>query len=308
VTLSGKLRTLANVPGGMWLEDMREGTVLTVANHQRVGIRAMAPGAKEERELGWFGWSELAGISRDGKKILFEEEGDGGGPNYTVFLRDTDGSPPAKIGEGRALALSGDAKFAITEPAPGGQLMLVPTGAGESKQLTHDSVSYSDASFLLDGKHVLASGIEAGHGGRDYLIDLSNGDSKPITPEGTAGTELSPDGASIAVQGPDGKLGVWPLDGSGFRLIPEIDPIYVVVGWTPDSQSVYVVKRGRGTVRSVTRVNIQTGKMEPWKTIGEGAGAGVSSSARLHLSADGSAYAYIYSSAMSEAYVVTGLK
>jgi len=308
VTLSGKLRTLANVPGGMWLEDMREGTVLTVANHQRVGIRAMAPGAKEERELGWFGWSELAGISRDGKKILFEEEGDGGGPNYTVFLRDTDGSPPAKIGEGRALALSGDARLAITEPALGGQLMLVPTGAGESKQLTHDSVSYSDASFLADGKHVLASGIEAGHGARDYLIDLSSGDSKPVTPEGTEGTEISPDGASVAVQGPDGKLGVWPMDGGGFHPIPEIDSSYAVVGWTPDSGSVYVVKRGRGTVRSVLRANIQTGKMEPWKSIGEGAGAGVSSSARLHVSADGSAYAYNYSSTLSEAYVVTGLR
>ena len=38
VTLSGKLRTITNVPGGMWLEDMRNGTVLTVANHKRLGI------------------------------------------------------------------------------------------------------------------------------------------------------------------------------------------------------------------------------------------------------------------------------
>ena len=60
----------------------------------------MAPGGKEEHELGWFGWSELRDISRDGRKIIFDEEGDGGGPNYTVYLRDTDGSPPARIGEG----------------------------------------------------------------------------------------------------------------------------------------------------------------------------------------------------------------
>ncbi len=78
VTLSGKLRTITNVPGGMWLEDLRNGTVLAVANHQRLGIRGMAPGGKEEHELGWFGWSELRDISRDGRKILFEEEGDGG--------------------------------------------------------------------------------------------------------------------------------------------------------------------------------------------------------------------------------------
>jgi len=308
VTLSGKLRTLANVPGGMWLEDLRNGAVLTVANHRRVGIRGMGPGGKEERELGWFGWSELADISRDGKKVLFEEEGDGGGANYTVFLRDTDGSPPAKIGEGRALALSGDAKFAITEPAQGGQLMLVPTGAGEPRQLTHDSVSYSDARFLPDGKRLLASGIEAGHGARDYLIDLSSGDSKLLTPEGTVGTEVSPDGANVAVRGSDGKVGIWPLDGGGFRPIPDIDSSNILVGWALDGRSLYMTPRGRLAIRRVFRVNVQTGKTEPWKTFGEGAGTGISTIGRLNVSADEGAYAYVYSRLLSEAYVVSGIK
>ncbi len=100
VNLSGKLRTIANIPGGTWLEDRRGGTTLIVTHQQRIGIRGMAPGGKEERDLGWFGWSILGDISQDGHKILFDEEGDGGGPNYTVFLRDTDGSPPLRIGEG----------------------------------------------------------------------------------------------------------------------------------------------------------------------------------------------------------------
>src|ERR1700722_9597219 len=78
VTLSGRLRTITNVPGGVWLEDLRNGKVLTVTNHLRLGIRGMAPGGKEEHELGWFGWSELRDMSPDGRKILFEEEGDGG--------------------------------------------------------------------------------------------------------------------------------------------------------------------------------------------------------------------------------------
>src|SRR6202167_2915454 len=181
VTLAGKLRTITNVPGGMWLEDFRNGTVLTVANHQRLAIRGMAPGGKEEHELGWFGWSELRDISGDGRKILFEEEGDGGGPNYTVFLRDTDGSPPARIGEGVAGAISPDGKWVVTKPAKGRELILVPTGAGESRQLTHDGVSYDGARFFPDGKRLLAYGIEAGHGGRDYVIDLSSRDSKAIT-------------------------------------------------------------------------------------------------------------------------------
>jgi Tol biopolymer transport system component len=205
VTLSGKLRTITNVPGGMWLEDMRNGVALMVTNQQRIGIRGMAPDGKEERELGWFGWSILRDISSDGRKILFEEEGDGGGPNYTVYLRDIDGSPPARIGDGLAVAISPDSKWVITKPAKGGPLSLVPTGAGESRLLTHDATTYGVVRWVPDGKRLLASGIETGHGARDYLIDLVTGEAKPITPEGVAGVHLSPDGRSTAVLGPDGK-------------------------------------------------------------------------------------------------------
>jgi WD40 repeat protein len=309
VTLSGKLRTITNVPGGMWLEDLRNGTVLTVTNHERLGIRGVAPGGKEERELGWFGWSELRDISRDGHKILFEEEGDGGGANYTVYLRDTDGSPPAHIGEGVAGAISPDGKWVITKPAKGGSLNLVPTGAGEARTLTHDAVSYGSVRFLPDGKRLLAVGIEARHGGRDYMIDVTSGDSKPITPEGIFGVQISPDGKSAAVRGPDGKLGIWPLEGGGFQPIPGLEPHYAAIAWTPDGGSVYVVpSRGRTKSEIVSRVNVQTGKMEPWKTFGEEMGAGVTALAPPHLSSDGNAYAYLYVRVLSEAYVVNGLK
>jgi Tol biopolymer transport system component len=309
VTLSGKLRAITNVPGGLWLEDLRNGTVLAVANHTRLGIRGLAPGGKEEHELGWFGWSQLRDITRDGGKILFEEEGDGGGPNYTVFLRDTDGSPPARIGEGVANAISPDGKSVITKAAKGGQLNLVPTGAGEAKLVTHDNITYGGTAFFPDGKHLLALGIEAGHGGRDYVIDLSTGDSKPVTPEGIWGVQLSPDGRSTAVRGPDGKPGIWPIDGGGFRPVPGLTSKYHVIGWTADGESVYVVQDERSLkAAAVSRVNIQTGKMDPWKTFGGEAGTGGAYIGAPHLSSDGSAYAYVYNRVLSEAYVVTGLR
>ena len=279
-----------------------------ITHQQRVGIRAMAPGGKEERELGWFGWSIARDISRDGHKIIFEEEGNGGGPNYTVFLRDTDGSPPVRIGEGLAGAISPDNKWVITKPAKGGPLNLVPTGAGEARVLTHDSVSYGAARFLPDGKHLLASGIETGHSRRDYLIDLSNGDSRPITPEGVAGVRLSPDGRSTAVLGPGGKWGVWPLDGGGIRLIPGLESKYYVVGWSPDGGSVYAAPTRDDKIARLYRVNTQTGKMEPWKAFGAEAGAGITETSAPDFSSDGSAYAYIYVRVLSEAYVVTGLR
>ena len=309
VTLSGKVRSITNVPGGLWLEDLRNGVGLVVSHQERLGIRGVAPGAKTERELGWFGWSILRDISLDGRKILFEEEGDGGGPNYTVFLRDTDGSPPSRIGEGMGLAISPDTNWVITKPAKGGPLSVVPTGAGESRQLTHDAISYGVVRWLPDGKHLLASGIEAGHGARDYLIDLSNGDSKPVTPEGISGVHLSPDAKSTAVLGPDGKWGVWDLEGSSIRPIPGLDSSFYVTGWTPDGKSVQVASgRANEKTAKVYNVNVVTGKMDLWKVFGADAVAGISRVGVPRFSSDGSAYAFVYAEVLSQAYVVTGLK
>ena len=309
VTLGGKLRTITNVPGGMWLQDSHNGLTLMVTQQFRLGIRAMPPGGKEERELGWFGWSLPRDISRDGKKVLFEEEADGGGPNYTVFLRDTDGSPPVRMGEGTGEAISPDNKWVITKPAKGGPLSLVPTGAGEARQLTHDDISYSQVHYLPDGKQLLASGIEAGHGVRDYLIDVSNGNAKPITPEGTAGVRMSPDGRSVAVLGPDRQWGIWPLDGSGLRPVPGLDSKYYISDWSPDGMSLYAISgQLRGGAAQVYKVNIATGKMEFWKTFGANLPAGVASVGGPRFSSDGSAYAYVYAQILSQAYVVKGLK
>ena len=307
VTLKGALRDIANVPGGIWLQDLRNGVALVVRQQQRIGIRALPPGGKTERELGWLGWSILADITPDAKRILFTEEADGGGPNYTVFVRDTDGSPPVRISEGIGLAISPDGKWVVTHPANGGVLSIVPTGAGEARTLTHDKVTYSGAHYLPDGKQLLAVGVEAGHGVRDYLIDLGSGNSTPLTPEGTSGIILSPDRQSIAVLSPEGKWGIWRLSGGGFRPIPGLDTRYSVADFARDGSSVYVGStEPNDRTANVLLVNIQTGKMNVWKslvTLGQTASAG-----GLQFSSDRTAYAYVYSQTLSEAYIARGLK
>lgn len=109
-------------------------------------------------------------------------------------------------------AISPDNRWVLTQPAHGGPLSLVPAGAGEMRQLTHDSISYARAAFMPDGQHLLSAGIEPGHGGRDYLIDVNTGESKAITPEGTTGTLVSPDGRKAIMRGPTGRIGVWSFD------------------------------------------------------------------------------------------------
>jgi Tol biopolymer transport system component len=188
-------------------------------------------------------------------------------------------------------------------------LSLVPTGAGEARQLTHDSVSYENVRYLPDGKHVVATGVAAGHGVRDYLIDVASGESKPITPEGVVGPNVSPDGRSVAVQDQDGKWGVWPLDGSGLKLVPGLDAKWNVQGWSPDGASLYVVASHRtDRTAQLYRLDIASGKMEFWKTFGADLPAGVTGAASPRFSADMSAYAYMHFQNISVGSVVRGLK
>jgi eukaryotic-like serine/threonine-protein kinase len=308
-TLSGKVRSITNAPGGMWLEDQRNGLTLMVTHRRRIGIRGMPPKGKEEHELGWFDASILSDLTTDGRKVLFEEAGDGGGPNYTVFVRDSDGSPPVRIGEGVGLAISPDEKWVITQPAKGGPISLVPTGAGEARQLTHDKVSYEKVRWLAGGKELLASGIESGHGARDYLISVSTGESKSITPEDMVGVTPSPDGRTTAVLSPDGKWGIWPFGGGGLRPIPGLDASYHVSGWSSDGRSLLVVPaRQREKTGNVYQVNITTGKIDLVKTFGDGLPAGTVGMGGSYLPANDGAYAYLYMQTLSQVYVVRGMK
>ncbi len=109
--------------------------------------------------------------------------------------------------------------------------------------------------------------------------------------------------------GPDGRWGIWPLDGNGFRPIPGLDSKNYVTGWAPDGASVYALSsHQRDKTAAVYRVNTATGKMDLWKTFGTGSRVGLTAVSGPRLSSDGKAYAYIYSQALSEAYVVKGLK
>jgi eukaryotic-like serine/threonine-protein kinase len=292
----------------MWLQDIHQDLTLMVTHQTRVGLRGVEPGGKQERELGWFGWSGMNDMTPDGKQILFDEEGDGGGPNYTIFLRNTDGSPPVRIGEGVGLGISADGNRVITQPAKGGPLSLVPTGAGEARVLTHDDVNYSDARFLADGKHLLTVGTEAGRGVRDYVIDLADGTAKPVTPEGTAGLQISPDGRSVILRGPDGTAGVRLVEGGDIRPIPGIDSRFYITGWFPDGSSVYVRSSGRQNPAVVFKASVATGKMEPWKTFGTNLPSGTTSVSPPRFSRDGSAYVYTYVQDLAQAYVVRGLR
>ena len=80
VSLSGNLRLVARMPGTLSLLDIwKDGRILLNRASWRRELDRAAARRERERDLSWLDYSYPADISADGKTLLFDEEGVGGG-------------------------------------------------------------------------------------------------------------------------------------------------------------------------------------------------------------------------------------
>jgi eukaryotic-like serine/threonine-protein kinase len=309
--LSGNVRLLARVPGELTLLDIgRDGNVLLTRGNDRAGIIGLAPGETKERDLSWLDWSVPGDLSADGQTMLFTEAGEGGGPKYAVYLRKTDGSPAIRLSDGSGLALSPDGKWAavrpnVTAPAP---FLMLPTGVGEAKPLLQDAINHLIVYWLGDGKKLVFSGNESGHGVRYFVEAPGEAKPHPISPEGVSpGLMPSPKGDFVAGVGPDRKIYLYPA--AGGDPIPvrgaEIDEI--PNGWTADGRSLYVYKFGEIPAKIVA-VDLSTGQRKAWKELVPSDSAGIDTIRGVEIAKDGKSYVYGYIRTLSDLYMVEGLK
>src|SRR5207247_821363 len=87
VDLAGKTRTVATTVDVEGLHDIaRDGTALV---EREISTREILFGSADtaaERNLSWLDESALATLSGDGKTMLFDESGEGGGKEGSVYL------------------------------------------------------------------------------------------------------------------------------------------------------------------------------------------------------------------------------
>jgi len=310
VTPKGAVRLLARVPGELTLLDVRrDGDVLLTRGNDRAGLIGLAPGDTRERDLSWLDWSTPGDLSADGRTVLFAESGEGGGPKYAVYLRKTDGSPAIRLGEGVGLSLSPDGKWALarpnTFPSP---LVLLPTGVGEMKILDRDSINHLWARWLPDGKRLVFSGNEAGHGFRLYVESPDGSAPRPISPEGVSGAVvLSPKGDFAASLGPDSKVYLYPVDTGEPVPVPGVNPAEAPTGWAADGRSLYVFRFGEIPAK-VFQLDLSSGKRKLWKELVPADAAGIDTIRGINIAPDAKAYAYGYIRTLSDLYLVEGLK
>ncbi len=312
-TVDGRQRTLLRVPGSLFLGGVAaDGTVLLTHENGRRGASALARGESKERDISWLDWTQPAALTEDGSTLLFTEEGEGGGPGYGVYMRKLDGSPAVRLGMGNAVALSADGKWVIAQklnPAPV-QLILLPTGVGEGRALTNDALAHDVARFLPDGKRFIFVGAEPGKASRTWVQSLAGGAPTPVTPEGSTGLLVTPDGTRVIAR-EQGIRKLFPLDGKGTpEVLKFVDTAEGPVRFTADGRAMLI--RSRSSIPAavdVIRVDMTTGARTPVRTVlplPEAVGNG--GVGQLLMTSDGAVYVQGYGVTQSDLFLVKGLR
>lgn len=309
LTRNGEVRPLLRVPGELTLQDIApDGGVLITHFNRGVALLARKPGETKDRDLSWFETSELADLSLDGRWILFTESGQGGGERLSVYLRSTDGSPAVRLGDGKALALSPDGRWALVRSATDPKrLSLLPTGAGEPRALPAAPMDVFEARWRPGSNQLLVSGTEPGKGNRLYTMDIGAKEAHPFTRIGTWFFVPSPDGSRVATWGVEGAK-IYRIGGGEPHAVPGVGvtPPEMPIQWRADGRALYMGRFVEEGFR-IDEVDLATGRRLPWKelTPPDPINRGFRT---VRMTPDGKAYAFDIMNSMPTLYLVRGLR
>jgi hypothetical protein len=197
-------------------------------------------------------------------------------------------------------------------------VLLLPTGAGESRQIDVGDLSPTTAVFVPGALTVAVVGMRANVPAAAF-VDVKSGRRTDLALPELAGRVLtkgrfmpsyaSPDGSLLAVGADDGKVLAWKVTGGQPpRELASLSPNEVFAGWSADPSRIYVVG-WTGPKARVEAIDITTSRRTFVRdiTIEDPAGM-LMAMPDLFLSADATSYAYGYTRMLSTLYVVTGLK
>ncbi len=314
VTLKGQERVVGQIPGWTILQDIsHDGKLLITVATTRIAMEYSSPASssnsRAEQDLSWLDTSHIFDLSNDGKTLLFLELSYGEGRNTAIYLRKSDGSPAVLLGYGNRPTLSPDGKWVATigrDPTLS-TLTVLPTGAGEPKNLSTPGMRYDYVEWFPGGDRILFTANEAGKASRTYAQDLAGGAAVAITPDGVRGCCISPDGnAMVAMEG--GKYFVYDIGRRESKAIPGIQPGERPMRWAGDGRRIFFRGDAPGGLGyKIYRIDAATGKREFLKEIGPPDPVGAQMLAAA-IAPDGKSYAYSYQRDTANLYLVTGLK
>jgi Tol biopolymer transport system component len=290
------------------------GRVLLAAARDRREMAGLFPGEASERDYSLFNWSYPRDFSADGRFVLFTEASG----VVSTYLRKTDGSPAVRLGEGASQALSPNGRWAVAIRPDGEQLVVFPTGTGDSRILPKGLVKHVRAPvvWLPDNKRILFMGRERDDvPSRIYLQDVDSGDPRPVSPvDWVLGLAVPSDNLSFtAVTGDEATPVIGQLDGGAPVPIVGLAPGDWPLRWSSDGRVLYVLEAGASghpllLPARVFRLDTSTHQRTLWRTFAPSDSAGLRTIGLVLPTPDGRHYVYDYQRTLSELFLVSGLR
>jgi hypothetical protein len=322
VSLAGRERLVARIQGDFELHDVDPRGRLLLEQRFRAGrVAGVPPGESRERDLSWLDYNGVSDLSADGRQLVLG----GWSPilpgTEGTYLRRTDGSPAVRLGDENGLSLSPDGRFVLALPPErdfADHLVLVPTGAGERRELRHGSLRFSeeDAAWFPDGKRIAVVGGENRRGGKSLFVwDIEpTAPPRPLSVEGDLGSPVvSPDGRAVAVKAGAAGILLCPADGGPARRMPGGTASDDPIRWSGDGRWLFVQREGtaqeqRRLVAWIDRIEIATGTRQPWKELTPPDPTGFFGFGRAFVTPDGRSYAYAFGFCIGSLYLAEGLR
>ncbi len=305
-TLDGQVRVAAQSAGGLVIHDVAaNGQWIATRDDFTRNVLVHTPAFTGERDLSWQDLSYPIDLTPDGRLMLFTASGVSAGNNYQACTRGTDGSPVVILGEGGAIDLTDDGRWALAGIFPN-RLIAYPTGAGKAIEFETRSIPrVVDARWLGGDQKVLLLGGNEGEAEQLYIADVAGGAPTPITPPGILFGVPSSDGQRVIIMDADLKWWVFPIDAPTQRVpVPGLTADDGVAGWSEDGRRVFCHRRTR-VPSYIEAVDLATGKRDDVVKLEP------PMSATLYISVaamtpDGLSYAYNTVTYLSRLYTLEG--
>jgi len=313
LSLDGRVRTMYGAMGRLVLHDVAaDGRVLLERTALRAETFFRRAGETADRELSWLDISGVEGMSADGSAVLLVESGEGGGPDYTSYLRRTDGSLPLKLGPGKGTSLSDDGMWVLVVPLRNpDHVEIVPTGPGEPRRVRiPGALRHERAGWLHDGRSFYVTTRDAQWRWSTWLVDVDGGAPRRVPlPDGRMlfFNTFSPDGKRFAASCPDREATcIYDADTGNPRPLDGVSEEWVPFAW--DSTGIYFRERAHTIPDKLRRLDPATGRVTVIAEIAPRDAAGALGLGRVFVTEGGGAWSYSVMRRLSDLYVVTGVR
>jgi hypothetical protein len=319
VSLAGRARLVARLPGDFDQHDIDlQGRLLLEQRSERGRLAGRLPGESQERELSWSQDGEPHDLSADGRRLLVTAYRGPHGDDHDLILQSLDGSPAVRLGEYYGCSLSPDGRWALAFPSAhysSDHLVLVPTGAGEPRELRSALIpSFLRAAWFPDGKRIAVVTAEERNRRRLFLWDIEmSAPPRALSPEGEIGRPVvSPDGRSIVASVAGTGLVLYPVDGGPGAPVRGGAAPDEPLRWTSDGRWLFVRRTPSLHANAarvwIDRIEMATGKRDAWRELTPSDPAGVHAIWTVHITPDGKSYVYAFDSTLGALYLAEGLR